>query len=430
MLKGDWQDFDLTIRSMLADAEEPAPSGAWEAISGRLGAAREAVVVPFWKRKAVRYGAVALAFAAALGAAFFFSGTFDKSAGLSGSGRLAQAEKTEAEAAPQMPKPIFEDFVEVPAYDWFATEPAQSGKAASAQVVSVSGQELASQPEATAETVSKLAQEPAEGSSASAAPEQNTNAGETPAQANGKGAGQQARPAGAQQPDPFALMAAEDRLKARSTRNRLAAVLSGGISGNDARNTPPAMGVAPGSAVATTQTSILEKSTSTYGAPVSFGVGLRYNFSPRFSVGTGIDYTLLTRSFTGVYTPGSTLAASVEGDVHHSMQYIGVPLKAYLSLIDSGNIRFYVLGGGAMEFCVSNRYTIPNGESTLVYKERVQQPQFSLSTGLGVEFRLSQRLGLFLDPSVNYYFDCRQPKNVRTEKPFMVNFNAGFRFNL
>lgn len=417
MLKKDWQDFDLTLRSMLTDAEEPAPSGAWEAISARLGNARKEVVVPFWSRKAVRFGATALAFAAALGAVFFFSGTFDRSSGLSGDGRLAQAGQSAAESAPMTPKPIFEDFVEMPAYDWSAAEPARPAKAAvvEAQAIPAPVQEPVAQR-------ADAAVERSEGSSVEAVPSQ--------ADSEKKDEGQKVHPAGPQQPDPFAIMEAEDRLKARSSRKRLAAVLSGGISGNDARTTPPAMGVAPGSAVASTQTSILEKSTSSYGAPVSFGLGLRYSFSPRFSIGTGVDYTLLTRSFTGVYTPGSTLAATVEGDVHHSMQYIGVPLKLYLSLIDSGNIRFYVLGGGAIEFCASNRYTIPNGESTLVYKERVQQPQFSLSTGLGVEFKLSERLGLFLDPNVNYYFDCRQPKNVRTEKPFMVNFNAGLRFNL
>ena len=33
------QEFDLKVKSLLADAEEPVPAGAWEGIAARLGAA-------------------------------------------------------------------------------------------------------------------------------------------------------------------------------------------------------------------------------------------------------------------------------------------------------------------------------------------------------------------------------------------------------
>ena len=410
MRNEDWQEFDRTIGSILADAEEPVPSGVWEAISGRLEAARKPVVVPFharpvfWKR-----AAVGLAAAVVLAAGLFFAGTAGKQSP-AGSTLLADAS---AQQQSEAPKISYEPFQELPVveFDWSEPAPAHSQ---ARPTVPATVQDQADPP---------ITEEPLK-EHVSDSPRQ-----EEPRPApSSSGSGQQAAPA-TTQPDPFALMAAEDSRKQRSSR-RVAAIFSGGISGNDARDSRPAFGVAPGSAVASTQTSILEKSTSTYGAPVSFGLGLRWFCTQRFAVGLGIDYTLLTRSFSGVYTPASGLGATVEGDVRHTMQYLGIPLQLSYTLIDSGNIRFYTFGGGEIEFCASNRYALPDGDASIIYKERVKEPQFSLAGGIGVEFKVSDRIGLFIDPSVHYYFDCRQPKNVRTEKPLLINFNAGFRFNL
>ena len=62
--------------------------------------------------------------------------------------------------------------------------------------------------------------------------------------------------------------------------------------------------------------------------------------------------------------------------------------------------------------------------------EPVRKLQFSVGAGVGVEFRLSGKLGLYLDPGVRYYFPNSQPKSIRTDKPFMFNFDAGLRFSL
>ena len=56
--------------------------------------------------------------------------------------------------------------------------------------------------------------------------------------------------------------------------------------------------------------------------------------------------------------------------------------------------------------------------------------QFSAALGIGVEIPLSGKLSLYLDPAVRYYFHGNQPKSLRTDKPFMFNFDAGLRFNL
>ena len=50
--------------------------------------------------------------------------------------------------------------------------------------------------------------------------------------------------------------------------------------------------------------------------------------------------------------------------------------------------------------------------------------------GIGVEFRLGRYVGLYIDPSLRYYFNNGQPKSIRSSQPLMLGFEAGLRFNL
>ena len=188
------------------------------------------------------------------------------------------------------------------------------------------------------------------------------------------------------------------------------------------------MAMAPGSS----SSGISELSTSTYGIPLTLGLGVRFYLLPGFSIGTGVDYSLLTRTFTGTYTgPGDSRKpeATEAGDIQHNMQYLGVPLDLYYDILSSDKIKFYVYGGGEVEYCVSNKYTVFTSPR-ITCSEPVRKLQYSVGGGVGVEFRLADKLGLYLDPGVKYYFPYGQPKSIRTDKPLMFNFDAGLRFSL
>ena len=118
----------------------------------------------------------------------------------------------------------------------------------------------------------------------------------------------------------------------------------------------------------------------------------------------------------------------VNGLVLHNMQYIGIPLDIYYEPFNLKSFRFYLFAGGAGELCTSNRYRIP-GES-LDLKTKVKGPIFSVNAGAGVEFKFNNTVGVYLDPSVKYYFKNNHPRSVRTDKPFSVNFDIGLRFNI
>lgn len=239
---------------------------------------------------------------------------------------------------------------------------------------------------------------------------------------NEAGNGSVSEPKAEPKADPFAVMAYEDSRKA-SRKAGSALWLGGAVGGNEA-GTGGAAYAAKSSNPNYIENSIVENSASNYGIPVSFGAGVKMGFTERLSASAGVDYSFLSRSFNGTYTPAGS--APTVGEINHEMRYIGIPVGVYYNLISKGNVGFYLFGLGEAEWCLGNSYNIAG----TVVSEKVAGTQFSAGGGFGVEFRLSPTLSLYADPAVRYYFDCGHPNNIRSEKQLMLNFNAGLRFNL
>lgn len=188
----------------------------------------------------------------------------------------------------------------------------------------------------------------------------------------------------------------------------------------------------PAISAAPKKTGIKETSTNTtYGIPVSAGLGVRLDFTPRWSLGIGVNYTMLTRKFYGTYTQVGTdgsILKDVSSDIRNTQHYVGIPVNAYYNIVNQDRINFYTYAGGAVEKCIADKYQVLNTE--IVHGEKAKGIQLSANIGLGVEFLLGKHLGLYIDPSVRYYFDCGQPKSIRTAQPLMLGFEMGLRARL
>lgn len=405
------KEFDRLFRSALQDAEVKAPRGAWKAVSARLDeAAAPAAAAPAafgWWRWA------GLAMAAVVAAGLFFSGTMGRKpsvqenavAILTNSDNSNQSQKLTAQA--QESEPVAEE---------------QAKPARLARIRPIP----AGEPGAVAGSC------PAEEPVMAEAPEEDVTVQEEPASkpAPARKKGKVQIPAS--EIDAWAQMALED---SHSTyKPHVALAMVGALSGNESDILARSSRSAHMSAGETSirKTGIDESSTSAYGIPFSAGLGVRIHFTPRLSVGSGIDYSLLSRKFNGTYNEvnGGAVTNSVTGEITHRMQYIGIPLHIYYDILNGGRAKFYVYGGGEAEYCISNKYSISASPKEILFSDPVNGFQYSVGAGLGVEFKLGRSIGLYLDPGVNYYFHCDQPKNVRTEHPLMFDFEAGLRFNL
>ncbi|MDD5912470.1 MAG: porin family protein [Bacteroidales bacterium] len=224
----------------------------------------------------------------------------------------------------------------------------------------------------------------------------------------------------------------QDELK--DTKKIKAAIEISGLAGTNSTNQKRGFGLMkrPSLPSADVSTGITENSTgSTFGIPVSFGLGVRFDLTPRWSVSTGVRYSLLERKFYGTYTrvdEEGNIVKSESSDIRNSQHYFGIPVNVAFNIINKDYLRFYAYAGGAVEKCLADKYNVLS--SNTIHIEGVKGAQLSVNVGAGVEFLAGKHLGIYLDPSLRYYFKNGQPTSIRTVRPLMLGFEAGLRFRL
>ncbi len=184
-----------------------------------------------------------------------------------------------------------------------------------------------------------------------------------------------------------------------------------------------------------TQNTVSETGESTYGIPLSFGIGAKIFLTDRWSVAAGFNYTHLSRSFAGNYiqvNDNGEIETKVFSSISNVQDYVGIPVNAYYSILRNNLIDFYTYFGGTAEKCVSNRYIMKSEPENFIHREKVKGLQFSVNAGIGMEFIIANQIGLYIDPNIRYYFNNGQPKSIRTtyKNNILLGFEAGLRVRL
>lgn len=435
--------FDLQIRSMLEDAEEKVPDRVWEAISSRLdkadAAQRRRKVLPW-----LRYtGLVSAAAAIALGI-FFSVNTADRAT----SPLQKSSQAVESAIADNITSPADEEITgqetlttDIPQQE---SAPAQKPSSIADDIRVSSVAEVAPDMDGRVSSAAQItpdmdgdaaAEQPAapEGEPAIPQDTQDENRAGSISRQIGEAAAKEAL---AQNEEPWDETDFMEEEQSPKKRIRTSLTISGNAAGNSASGNTRSGGRPIMSVMRpdrNSQNAIDEdKNSCTYGIPLSFGLGTKIIFTDRWSLGIGINYSLLNRTFSGTYTK-----YNAKGDpepvhyskIRNSQSYIGIPVNVYFSIVRNRTVDFYAYAGGTAEKCVFNGYRMGNTEAT--YKEKVAGFQFSANAGIGVEFIIADMLGIYVDPSVRYYFpDSRQPKSIRTVQPLSLGFEVGFRVRL
>ena len=185
---------------------------------------------------------------------------------------------------------------------------------------------------------------------------------------------------------------------------------------------------------APTKTGISREGTEfSFGLPVSGGLSFRYDFNPRWGIGTGVVYTNLSRSFLGDYSVvenGTPVKNLFETDITNQQHFIGIPVNVFFNIVNTGNWNFHVRLDGMGEKLVDNHFLVHDSDGDIHLHEKSSGLQFSTGVGVGVEFKFSPYLGIYFDPTLRYYFDGNQPRSLRTIQPLRMDFEAGLRFSL
>lgn len=163
--------------------------------------------------------------------------------------------------------------------------------------------------------------------------------------------------------------------------------------------------------------------------PVTMGVSIKYNLDEKWSLTSGLTYTILSSQLRS----GSGSHYYISEQTLHN---IGIPLSINYNLWKGRNVSVYVSGGGMAEKNVYGKlntdYIVNDKlESTGKDNISIDQLQWSFNTSVGIEYNLFPKIGLYAEPGVIYYFKNRsEVETIYKEKPVNINLRVGLRFSL
>ena len=382
--------FDLEIRSMLENAREDVPEGLWQGIESRLPAPAKARPATIWWKIASATGAVA----AAVALTVFFS-----------------------------TRPVVQNPVDIiPSQDSGLSQlmetplAPETGNMKPLSIGQVLGESVS---ETDGEDVTETAEE-------SVVEEEETAVADETAVREENTAENWIRKYESADFDERG-----EELQ-RSRKEKRGVVLSAYADALSNSNTAKASDINMLKRPAVPQaTTIEETGESRYAIPVAAGIGLRFDVSKRFSIGTGVSWSYLTRSFSGQFNEldaeGAIISQTGYTNIRNSQHYIGIPLNLYVDIIRKDFIDFYAYASGSANYCLSNRYQMDKSKS---YSPEGSNWQFSAGIGMGVEFIAAKKVGFYIDPSLNYWFTAGEVSNIRTRQPLMLGLELGIRLHI
>ena len=136
------------------------------------------------------------------------------------------------------------------------------------------------------------------------------------------------------------------------------------------------------------QYSTIKKDSKHY-LPVRFGLSVQYQLNNRLALFSGINYTRLYSEFSTLSNPNKYYK--------RKLYYLGVPVGLAWQLWSTNHFHFYLSGGAMLEKCM---------RADLEGSNMGQKPwQWSVNAAAGAEYTYTPQVGIYLEPSLGYYFD-------------------------
>lgn len=154
--------------------------------------------------------------------------------------------------------------------------------------------------------------------------------------------------------------------------------------------------------------------------PMSFGLSVGYNLTPRLTLTTGMVYTYASSEFT----------SSAAGDhivETQRLHYIGIPLSVKYKVWGNNAIQTYATAGCQADFNVSANIQTDN----ITKDADKDRTQWSVGGAVGVQYNIIPRMGIYAEPGVRYYIDNKSSvETIFKEKKLNFNLQLGVRVEL
>ena len=160
--------------------------------------------------------------------------------------------------------------------------------------------------------------------------------------------------------------------------------------------------------------------------PINFSMAVKYKLNHRFALETGLSYSRLKSEFE-MGSNGNTI------NEQQTIHYLGIPVKGIYNIYNRKTWSFYGSLGLSIEIPVHtplNTSYYLHGALEATDKTTLRVPwQWSVGTGLGLQYNLTPSIGLFAEPSLQYYIPTDSDiETYRTEHPFTFSLPLGIRF--
>ena len=166
---------------------------------------------------------------------------------------------------------------------------------------------------------------------------------------------------------------------------------------------------------------------SEHDLPITFALNISKTLSKYWSLESGLQYTLLRTKRTTT-TINDKQSVSVT-DQYIKAHYLGVPLKLRFKILSIDKFSLSSGIGGMVEFPLRGKVNerIDDGETQ---EHNYALPmQWSVYGGIGIEYHFTPNIGIYAEPSINYYFKSRSSyPTIRQDKPFEFSLPVGLRF--
>ena len=161
--------------------------------------------------------------------------------------------------------------------------------------------------------------------------------------------------------------------------------------------------------------------------PITLQLMLSRQISEKASIETGLSYTQLNSTIT-------TGSSSANIQEHQKLRYVGIPIRFGWTWYDKARPRFYSSAGGMLEMPIRSTVGVRHFyNGTNIFQKEVSPHvpvQWSVSLGLGAQYNLTPYLGIYLEPSLQYFINNGSDlKTYRTEHPLEFTLPLGLRLH-
>ena len=140
--------------------------------------------------------------------------------------------------------------------------------------------------------------------------------------------------------------------------------------------------------------------------PMSLGLSVYYQLNPRLAFQTGVNYTYLYSEFSTPLYPNIYR--------EQKLHYLGVPVGLSWQFWKTSGFSFYLSGSVMLQKCLNEKPW-----------------QWSFNASAGAEYAITPLLGLYLEPSLGYYFhDGTSFEHYYKEHPLAPSIEFGLRLHI